>query len=186
MTEHLGARVPDTTPYPWPFDGDLGAASTAVLVVSPPWDGPVDGAVLVAASEVAAAIEAAGGSVISLHTAPPPSFAGPDHSVGLPEGKHSFTSHGIDGFYGSGLEAHLRKTAAKRLVLVGLGAETSVHSTMRTANDMGFECLYVADACQPYDPELAGHAVSMIEMSGGIFGAVGMADAVVAAYTERT
>jgi len=186
MTQNLGVRVADTTPYPWPFDGDLGASSTAVLVVSPPWDGPVDSAVLVAASEVAAAIEAAGGSVISLHTAPPPAFAGPGHSVGLPEGKHRFDSHGIDGFYGSGLEAHLRAAGAKRLVLVGLGAETSVHSTMRTANDMGFECLYVADACQPYEPQLAAHAVSMIEMSGGIFGAVGTADAVVAAFTGRT
>lgn len=124
--------------------------------------------------------------MITLHTAPPPSLTAPGHSVGLPAGKHTFSAQGIDGFYGSGLEAHLRATGAVRLVLVGLGAETSIHSTMRSANDMGFECLYVADACQPYDAALAPHAVSMIEMSGGIFGAVGTADAVVAAFAERT
>lgn len=189
MTETLGGvRVADTTPYPWPYDGDLGGAGTAVLVVSPrgPWPGVVDESVLVAAAEVASAIATAGGAVISLHTAPPPSQSEGEPPVGLPTGKHTFVSQGIDGFYGSGLEAHLRAAQFLRLVLVGLGAETSIHSTMRTANDMGFECLYVADACQPYDAALAPHAVSMIEMSGGIFGAVATADAVVAAFTGRT
>jgi nicotinamidase-related amidase len=182
-----GVHVADTTPYPWPYDGDLAGAGTAVLVIQPacPWPGAVDQSVLVAAAEVTAAVEAAGGAVITLHTAPPPSHAegGPDS--GLPAGKHHFTSEGIDGFYGNGLEAHLRRESISRLILVGLAAETSIHSTMRTANDMGYECLFVRDACQGYAPELAGNTVSIIEMSGGIFGAVGTADAVVAAMTGR-
>jgi len=189
MTETLGGvRIAGTTPYPWPYDGDLGGAGTAVLVVSPaaPWPGELDESVLVAVAEVASAIEQAGGAVISLSTAPPPASPEGGPPVGLPTGKHSFASAGVDGFYGSGLEAHLRANRIERLVLVGLGAETSIHSTMRTANDMGLECLYVADACQPYDAALAPHAVSMIEMSGGIFGAVATASAVVAAFTGRT
>lgn len=166
----------------------MAGKGTALLVIQPacPWPGTVDESVLAAAAEVAAAVEAAGGQIVSLHTAPPPSHtAGPPNGR-LPVGRSHFDSHGIDGFYGSGLEAYLRSTGIQRLLLVGLGAETSVHSTMRTANDMGFECLFVRDACQAYAPELAVNTVSMIEMSGGIFGAVGTAAAVVAALLGRT
>ena len=189
MSANLGGvRVADSTPYPWPFDGDLAGSGTAVLVIQPasPWPGEVDRSVLAAAAEVATAVEAVGGQVISLQTAPPPSHSSGEPDTGLPVGTLRFTSVGIDGFYGSGLEAHLRSTGLQRLVLVGLGAETSVHSTMRTANDMGYECLFVRDACQSYAPELADNTVSMIEMSGGIFGAVGTASAVVAAMNGRT
>ncbi len=188
MASHLGgARVADTTPYAWPYDGDLEGAATAVLVIQPssPWQGTVDEAAFVAAAEVAKAVETAGGQVLSLRTAHPPSHVQGSPTPGLPVGEKVFGSAGIDGFYASGLEAHLRRTGVKRLLLVGLGSETSIHSTMRTANDMGFECLFVTDACQPYDPSLTPHTVSMIEMSGGIFGAVGTASAVVAAFDER-
>ncbi len=44
---------------------------------------------------------------------------------------------------------------------------------MRSANDRGYECLLVIDACVPHDPELVAASRSQIEMSGGIFGAVG-------------
>jgi len=195
MSDHLGGvRVADSTPYPWPYDGDLAGSGTAVLVIQPaaPWPGEVDKSVLAAAAQVATAVEAAGGQVISLQTAPPPSHSlgvakgTGEPEQGLPVGTLRFTSAGIDGFYGSGLEAHLRSTGLQRLVLVGLGAETSVHSTMRTANDMGYECLFVRDACQSYAPDMADNTVSMIEMSGGIFGAVGTASAVAAAMNGRT
>jgi nicotinamidase-related amidase len=43
---------------------------------------------------------------------------------------------------------------------------------MRSANDRGYECLLISDACSPLDPSLVGAASRMIEMSGGIFGAV--------------
>ncbi len=188
MTSHLGGvRVADTTPYAWPYDGDLGGSATAVLVIQPssPWPGSMDEVACVAAGEVARAVETAGGQVLSLCTAPPPSHVQGSPAPGLPAGKEAFVSSGVDGFFASGLEAHLRRTGVKRLVLVGLGSETSIHSTMRTANDMGFECLFVADACQPYDPTLTPHTISMIEMSGGIFGAVGTASAVAAAFSER-
>ena len=52
---------------------------------------------------------------------------------------------------------------------------------MRSANDRGYECLLVVDACAPLEPELVPAAISMVEMSGGIFGAVGTTAPVLAA-----
>src|SRR3546814_10000875 len=93
----------------------------------------------------------------------------------------TISSQGVDGFFGSPLESVLRQARIERLLLVGAWLETSVHSTMRTANDMGFECLLVVDACAPGDATLTANSVSMIEMSGGIFGAVGATARVVEA-----
>lgn len=188
MDRHLGGAVSvaSSTPYPWPFDGDLAGPGTVVLVVQPaaPWPGQVDDAVVASAAEVAAAVRAAGGDVVGVLTAPPPSHAAGPPTAGLPTGSVTVEAAGVDGFYGSSLESRLRAGGARRLVLVGLGAETTIHSTMRTANDMGYECLFVRDACQPYDATLARATVSMIEMSGGIFGAVADAGALVAAVRE--
>ncbi|NKY41308.1 cysteine hydrolase family protein, partial [Cellulomonas septica] len=92
---------------------------------------------------------------------------------------------GIDAFYASDLDLVLRTRGVRRLVLAGVGLETCVHSTMRDANDRGYECLLVVDACVPVAPDLVGAAVSSVEMSGGIFGAVGRTAAVVTSLTTR-
>jgi nicotinamidase-related amidase len=89
---------------------------------------------------------------------------------------------GVDGFFGSCLDATLRGIGADQLLLTGAGLETCVHSTMRSANDRGYECLLVLDACVPYRPDLVPAARSHVEMSGGIFGAVGHTTDVLAAY----
>ncbi len=52
------------------------------------------------------------------------------------------------------------------------------------ANDRGFECLLVIDACLPYQEALVAPSVSMIEMSGGIFGAVGLSADVAEAFAS--
>ena len=70
---------------------------------------------------------------------------------------------------------------ATHLLVAGLGLEGPVHSTMRGANDMGYECLLVLDASAPLAPDLVGPSRSMVEMSGGIFGAVGATADVLAA-----
>ncbi|MBP2705112.1 isochorismatase family protein [Microbispora sp. RL4-1S] len=80
---------------------------------------------------------------------------------------------GWDGFHGSPLDELLRAAGRDLLVLAGCCLELGVHSTMRSANDRGYECLLLADACAAADPSLAAGALSTIEMSGGIFGAVG-------------
>ena len=71
-------------------------------------------------------------------------------------------------------------------VVAGHGLEGPVHSTMRGANDMGYECLLVLDAATVLVPGLAGPSRSMVEMSGGIFGAVGRSADVVAALRPHS
>jgi nicotinamidase-related amidase len=80
---------------------------------------------------------------------------------------------GIDGFFGSSLDVTLRSRGVTHLVLAGFGLEGPVHSTLRSANDRGYECLLLADASAAMSEETKPAAISTVEMSGGIFGAVG-------------
>ena len=188
MIEHptLPAHVAATTPYPWPWNGDLDPAGTAVLVVGPESGGPEASAPEAEAlSAVVSATRRAGGTVIRVITVPPARLAAPAvPHPGEPfaEADVVIDAAGLDGFFGSSLESMLRSRRVERLLLVGAGLETAVHSTMRSANDRGFECLLVVDACVPLDPDLIAPSVSMIEMSGGIFGAVGTSAAVAEAF----
>ena len=85
----------------------------------------------------------------------------------------SVTSAGWNGFYGSPLDSVLRRLGRTHLLMTGWWLETGVHSTLRSANDMGYECLTLADCCVPLGPETVAGAISSIQMSGGIFGATG-------------
>jgi nicotinamidase-related amidase len=190
---HLG-HVAQTTPYAWPWDGVLDAGRTAVLVVdAPAHPGAFEGAALRNAEIVVATLRRAGGVAIRVLTrrASPTRPFGGAASAFAAEGMgelpidETVTSQGVDGFYGGPLETLLRQARIERLLLVGAWLETSVHSTMRTANDMGFECLLVVDACAPGDAGLVANSVSMIEMSGGIFGAVGTTARVIEAYAQE-
>lgn len=189
MTTHVAA----STPYPWPFDGDLAGRGTALLVVAPATSTPVAPGLAETIARLAAAVRQRGGIVVAATTAPAALRAGragwpaPESGGGaralLPRSAvdEALRSGGIDAFYGSDLDLLLRTRGVERLVLAGVGLETCIHSTMRDANDRGYECLLVVDACQPVDAELVPACVSMIEMSGGIFGAVGRSGEVLAA-----
>ena len=186
-------HVARTTPYAWPWNGVLDATRTAVLVVDAPGAGLTDGGGVRNAAVVVATLQRAGGVAIRVLTrraSPTRALGDAVPAVGA-EGTGripidaTVTSQGVDGFFGSPLESILRQRGIERLILVGAWLETSVHSTMRTANDMGFECLLVVDACTPGDAELVANSVSMIEMSGGIFGAVGATARVVEAYAQE-
>lgn len=187
-----------STPYPWPWNGDLAGPGTAVAVVVPRDGWPaVPAACAEAVRSVVAAVAAAGGAVIAISTAAPgrgadaalgPGARGPgeliqDHLGIASTGIDAVVlADGIDGFSGSSLEGALHARSVSRLVLVGAGLETCIHSTMRSANDRGFECLLVVDASAPYDPSLVPASISMIEMSGGIFGAVAASADVIRAF----
>jgi nicotinamidase-related amidase len=80
---------------------------------------------------------------------------------------------GSNGFHGSRLDAELRRRDVARLVLTGYGAEATVDSTLRAANDRGYECLVLTDAVAPFDDDVGAHALASVTMSGGIFGAIG-------------
>jgi nicotinamidase-related amidase len=181
-TDPGNSLVTGTTPYPWPYDARFTAAGTATLVVVPADGGPpVPGTVAAGIRAVAAAVTAGGGIALLVTTGAPAS--GTEHlrddgvagvaPADVADVTAVVTSTGIDGFLDGTLETFLRRHGVERLLLTGVGLETCVHSTLRSANDRGYECLLVADLCVAHDPELLAPALSMIEMSGGIFGAVG-------------
>jgi nicotinamidase-related amidase len=87
---------------------------------------------------------------------------------------------GIDGFNGS-LDDVLRAHGVDHLVVGGFGHEAAVDSTLRSANDRGYECLVLEDGVAPFDDDLGAHALSSVTMSGGIFGAVGTSSALLSA-----
>jgi nicotinamidase-related amidase len=77
---------------------------------------------------------------------------------------------GKGAFYKTGLEDMLRSLHIKYLILTGVTTHVCVHTTLREANDRGFECLVLEDATAAYD--IADHtaAIRMVYQQGGIFG----------------
>jgi nicotinamidase-related amidase len=64
-------------------------------------------------------------------------------------------------------------------------AEVCVHTTVREANDRGYECLVLEDCIASYFPEFHEAAVRMIKAQGGIFGWISDAERTVAAIAHK-
>ena len=73
-------------------------------------------------------------------------------------------------FNGTGVEAMLRERGLTHLVFAGVTTEVCVQTSMREANDRGFECLVVSDATESYFPEFKAAALRMIAAQDGIVG----------------
>jgi len=87
---------------------------------------------------------------------------------------------GKGAFYATALGAELQRLGIAQLVFAGVTTEVCVQTTMREANDRGYECLLAQDATESYFPQFKAAAIEMIRAQGAIVGWTATTDQVLA------
>jgi nicotinamidase-related amidase len=97
------------------------------------------------------------------------------------EGEIVLDKPGKGAFYATPLGELLAERKIRQLVFAGVTTEVCVQTTMREANDRGFECLLATDATESYFPEFKKAAIDMITAQGAIVGWAATVDQIVEA-----
>ena len=90
---------------------------------------------------------------------------------------------GKGAFFATDLHAILQNRSIKQLIVTGVTTEVCVNTTVREANDRGYDCLVPSDCVGSYFPEFQEMGLKMIKAQGGIFGWVSHSDRILAALS---